>query len=436
MVNKFIITSGFLFLSIFCHSQDTLMLSVQDALQKAGNGNLQIKMAQKNYESALADYRQSNALFLPDIAVSHTAFTTTNPLMAFGSKLNQEVVTAADFNPALLNDPGRIDNVATKIDVRQPILNIDGFIERKAARLKSEAFALQAERTREYQMLEVNKAFVQLQLAYRLVSVLESARRTAESNFKLTEDYFMQGLLQKSDVLAMNIRLTEISNQLSAAKSNVQNISDYLSFLFNEENTGTVFKPSGTIEENIVTEKNMGPVSPERKDIQAKGKLLDAYKKLMHADKMRLMPRINAFGSYELYDSELFQTGANGYLVGAQLSWNLFDGYKTMGKIQKARTDYSKESIGFEEYKAQSNLDLKKTNRQLMDAENRFYLSKQSLEQSKEAYRLRKNRFDQGLEKTSDLLFAETQMLQKEMEHLQSIYEYNLTKLQLQFLTK
>jgi outer membrane protein TolC len=88
------------------------------------------------------------------------------------------------------------------------------------------------------------------------------------------------------------------------------------------------------------------------------------------------------------------------------------------------------------QYKKQSQLELNKTNRQLNDAENKVTLTQLALEQSKEAYRIRQNRFNQGLEKTTDLLQSETQMIQKELEHLQSVFEYNFTKQYLQFLTK
>ena len=71
-------------------AQDTLTISKNDLLQKVTENNLQIKVAEKSFQSAKADYRQSNALFLPNINVSHTGISTTNPLMAFGSKLNQE----------------------------------------------------------------------------------------------------------------------------------------------------------------------------------------------------------------------------------------------------------------------------------------------------------------------------------------------------------
>ena len=89
-----------------------------------------------------------------------------------------------------------------------------------------------------------------------------------------------------------------------------------------------------------------------------------------------------------------------------------------------------------QQYKSQSQLELNKTNRQLKDAENKVNLEKLALEQSKEAYRIRSNRFTQGLEKTTDLLQAETQMFQKELQLLQAVFEYDFTQEYLQFLTK
>jgi len=86
--------------------------------------------------------------------------------------------------------------------------------------------------------------------------------------------------------------------------------------------------------------------------------------------------------------------------------------------------------------KKKSQLELSKTNRQLGDAENKVNLSKLAFEQSQEAFRIRQNRFTKGLEKTTDLLMAETQMAQEELEHLQAVFEYNFTKQYLQFLTK
>jgi outer membrane protein TolC len=418
------------------YAQDTLTISKNDLLQKVTENNLQIKVAEKSFQSAKADYRQSNALFLPNINVSHTGISTTNPLMAFGSKLNQEILTASDFNPALLNDPDVTQNFATKIEVQQPLFNLDGLYGRQAAKAKMDAFQLQTERTKEYLELEVSKAYMQLQLAYKAVKVLEKANTTAQGNLKLVENYFKNGMLQKTDLLNVQVRVNEITNQLQYAKSNVQNASDYLAFLLNEDMAGKTFKPAEVLDNSIAIETINTTISDSRKDIQAMLKSSEAYKKMFQSSKFGFLPRLNAFGSYELYDQNIFGTSAKGYLVGAQLSWNIFDGFKTIGKTQKAKADFEKAEIETEQYKKQSQLELSKTNRQLVDAENKVNLSKLAFEQSQEAFRIRQNRFAQGLEKTTDLLLAETQMAQKELEHLQAVFEYNFTKQYLQFLTK
>jgi outer membrane protein TolC len=433
---KFTFIVGTLFISIFGYSQDTLTISKKDLLQKVSEKNLQIKIAEKTYQSAKADYQQSNALFLPNINVSHTGIVTTNPLMAFGSKLNQEVLTASDFNPALLNDPARTQNFATKFEIQQPLINIDGIYGRQAAKSKMEAYQLQTDRTKEYLELEVSKSYMQLQLAYRAVKVLEKANATGKANLILVQNYLKQGLLQKTDLLNVQVRVNEITNQLQYAKSNIQNASDYLAFLLNEETKGKTYKPSEELETAISVETIAVSLSENRKDIQAMNKSTTAYQKMYMSSKMNFLPRLNAFGSYELYDKNFLGTSAKGYLVGAQISWNVFDGYKSIGKMNKAKADFQKAEVETEQYKKQSQLELNKTNRQLIDAENKVTLSQLAFEQAQEGYRIRQNRFTQGLEKTTDLLQSETQMIQKELEHLQAVFEYNFTKNYLQFLTK
>lgn len=433
---KVLLLIGILSTSTLGFSQDTLAISKKDIWLKASDKNLQIKIANQDFKSAQADYRQSKAIFLPSISASYTAIATTNPLMAFGSKLNQEVLTASDFNPALLNDPARIKNFATKIEVLQPLINVDGLYGRQAAKAKMEAFSLQTERTKEYLELEANKAFMELQLGYKAVTVLEKANKTAEANLKLIENYFKQGILQKTDLLSVQVRVNEIKNQLQYAKSNVQNASDYLALLLNEDSSNKVYKPIEELENTIVIETINTTLSSNRKDIQAMDKSNEAYGKMLQSSKMNFLPRLNAFGSYELYDDSLFGTSAKGYLVGAQLSWTLFDGFKSIGKMEKSKAEFQKSEIETQQYKAKSQLELNKTNRQLKDAENKVNLSKLALEQSQEAYRIRSNRFTQGLEKTTDLLQSETLMFQKELEFLQAVFEYNFTQNYLHFLTK
>ena len=92
--------------------------------------------------------------------------------------------------------------------------------------------------------------------------------------------------------------------------------------------------------------------------------------------------------------------------------------------------------MAYNQYVSQSNLELNKVKRQLIDAKNKLKLTALAVQQSKESLRIRKNRFKEGLEKTSDLLQAETQFAQKQLEYYQTVFEYNFIQTYIQFLTK
>ncbi|QJP34770.1 TolC family protein [Nonlabens sp. Ci31] len=415
-------------------AQQTVLISKEEVAIKVIENNSSIKISQQEFMEAKADFNQTNSVFLPNITASHTGIITTNPLMAFGSKLNQGVLTQNDFNPDLLNNPDRVQNFATVIQVQQPLMNLDGLYQRKAARASMDAMSLKRQRTEEYFSFEVEKAYMQLQLAYKGVAVLEKTEKAARANLKLAQNRFKQGYLQRADVLNVEVRVTEVQNQLQTSQSNVQNASNYLSFLMNDESY-VVYKPSDSLAVQSITVKE-NDFSENRSDIRAMQLATNAYEAANKADKMAFLPRLNAFGSYELYDDNLFQASANGYVVGAQLSWDLFKGSQRIGQAQKSKATLEKSKLEYEQYVSQSKLELNKALRMLTDAGNKLKLSELALEQSQESLRIRTNRFKEGLEKASDLLSAETQFAQKQMEYYQTIFEFNYAQAYLHFLTK
>lgn len=415
-------------------AQHIIPITKAEVLSKVSENNRSIKISEEAFNAAKADYSQTNSVFLPNISLSHTGIATTNPLMAFGSKLNQEILTQNDFNPALLNDPSQIENYATKLEIQQPLINLDGFYQRKAAKSKMEAMSLQTQRTQDYLVFEVDNAYMQLQLAYKAVEVLEVALGAANENKRIADNSFKQGYLQRADVLNVEVRVTEVQNQLQTAKSNLQNASNYLSFLMNDE-TYVVYAPTDTLTISTFVLEDQ-TISENRSDIKAMQLASNAYEAMNKADKMAFLPRFNLFGSYELYDDQVFQGDANGYLFGAQLKWDVFQGSKRFGKAQKSKAEFEKSKLEYEQYVSQSNLELNKAKRMLIDAQNRLNLTRLALEQSEESLRIRTNRFKEGLEKTSDLLGAETQYAQKQLEYYQTIFEFNYAQAYLQFLTK
>lgn len=429
-----IIAFVFLMFSGVLKAQQIVPINKAKALSLISENNLALKISEEELNKAKADYRQTQAIYLPNITASYTGISTTNPLMAFGSKLNQGILTQNDFNPALLNNPDQTQNFSTKIEIQQPLVHLDGLFQRKAAKTKMEAISLQKVRSAEYLSFEVENAYMQLQLAYKGLAVLEKALLSAEEYKKLADNNFKKGYLQRADVLLVEVRLTEVKNQLQSAKSGLQNASDYLSFLMNEKGF-ILYKPTDSLVVNSFTTASES-ISENRADIKAMSLSTEAYTAINKADKMSFLPNLNAFGSYELNDNKLFQGNTGGYLVGVQLNWTLFEGSKRFGKTQHSKAAMEQSKYAYEQYVSKSNLEYSKAKRMLTDAENKLSLTKMALIQSEESLRIRTNRFKEGLEKTTDLLNAETQFAQKQLEYYQTIFEYNYAQSYLQFLTK
>lgn len=410
-------------------------LGIQDFLVRVEANNSQLSTARREIDIARANLAASKSLFLPNIAASHTALITTNPLMAFGAKLNQGILTQNDFNPALLNRPEATQNFATVFSVQQPLINMDGVFKRKAARSQLQVAALQSERTRQYIGLEAKRSYMELQLAYKAKEVLQRSEKLARVLQKQTKDYYDQGMLQKSDLLLVGLRVIEIQKKLQLAESHIANASNYLSFLM-QETAEVVYVPS----DSLTLAKGLQAVSKtlslDRPDVKSMEFVVAASKQDLQSKKMEFLPTLNAFGSFEMYDDKLFKGGASGYIVGAQLRWNLFAGNQRMAKIQQSKARYEQAAGRYDEYKRKSALELSKVKRSLQDAQRSVNLSKLALEQAKEVLRIQIDRYQQGMEKTSDVLDAENELAQKRLAYYQAVYQVNHLVNQIDFLTQ
>ncbi|RZT95969.1 outer membrane protein TolC [Ancylomarina subtilis] len=426
----------FVFFNAFYGAAQTneIAISLKEALVKAEQNNKEIKKSKARIDIAKANYQQSHSLFLPGINLSHTAIRTNDPLASFGFKLKQEVVTSADFNPVLLNDPGSMENFQTQVKVEQPLLNFDGIHERKAAKFGFEAVSLQAERTSEYIKFEVKKAYKQLQVAQEAVKVFEKAKASADANLKQSLDLFTEDLLIEADVLSAKVRALEVENQLNQTKNQRKGAADYLAFLLGFESADSLIavddfqEPLGgsTIQDETSNEN--------RSDILAYKKGVSAKEQMLKSARNKFLPRINAFGAYEWNDKEFLGTKANNYMIGASLSWDLFKGYKNVGKIKKAKAELQLQELDFQDYLEQNNLKLKEAKRSLILSLQKIETGRLAKEQAEEAMRIRTNRFKNGLEKTTDLIQAESLSAVKNLEYLNAIFNYYTAKFYLEFL--
>ncbi|MNK05640.1 Outer membrane efflux protein [compost metagenome] len=408
-------------------------LSLNEAISAALANNKTIRLAGLDERIAESSFNQTQAVFLPQVDLSYTAMSTNNPLNAFGFKLQQRSITQNDFDPALLNHPSATPDYMAQLAVKQPLLNIDMLYMRKGAGMQAEVYRYKTQRTREQITFETTKAYLQLQLAYKAEKVLLEAGQTAKAVYKYTDDHFKQGLIQKSDVLNAQVHVTTVESNLAKARSGILNASDYLSLLMGQP-AGTAYNLNDETQPTLPVVDTQ-KVFATRSDFMAMQKAIEASGLMIKSSQMSYLPKLNAFGNFQYNDSRLTGFGANAYLVGVQLSWNVFSGNKTKHVIASQKLERDKLTVQLAQQKDQSKLELDKAYRDLSDARFEMGRGQSAIEQATEALRILQNRYQQGLVNTTDVLTADTQLSQLKFAFAQAQFTANVTSAYIQLLT-
>lgn len=428
-----IITLSAIWLSLSAQAQNYQHITVDYAVNIAVESNSHIKMSNLDRKIANADYHQTDAIFLPQITLGYTALTTNNPLNAFGFLLQQESVTAMDFDPAKLNNPGATQNYNAQVEAKLPLLNVDMIYARKGARAQEDVYKYKAERTKEYIEFEVRKAYTGLQMAYQARNILRKSLEDVKQIHGSVTNFYNQGLIQKSDVLNAQVQVNTIESALAKAESNIHNASNGLRLLMGLDISDEVYITDSLVQRMGIYQENT--LSLFRSDIMALQKAVDATNMMVKSSKMAFLPRINAFGTYDLNDSKAFKFGNDSYLIGINLSWNIFSGNQNRSKMRSAQYQKDRMQQELSLHIKKEQLELDKAKRDLNDSQIEINKQKVSVEQAEEALRILANRHSEGLASTTDLLMAQAQFSQQELLLSQSIMTYNIIEAYLHFLT-
>lgn len=421
-------------ISYASRSQDSAMhLSLPEAIAAAASNNDAIKLSVLDVQVARAKFRQTDAIHLPVADFSYTAASTNNPLNAFGFKLQQKSITGADFNPHLLNNPSATTDFSARVELQQPLLNVDMLYQRKGAARQVEMYQFLSDRTKEYLCFETEKACLQLQMAYDENKTLREALATSKAVYKTSGDYYHQGLIQKSDLLNAELHVINIETQVKSAQSAIRDASDVLSVLMGRP-TGAVYTIDPIGITHAVAADSTG-LSNDRADFKAMQKGMESYDMMIRASRMNYLPRLNAFASWQLNSKSMFGFDVNTYLAGIRLSWNIFNGNRTRNTVSQQLLEKEKLARQLDQQKSEAQLQINHARRQLSDASFLMREQQLAIEQASEALRVLRNRYTQGLVKTADVLMAQTQLSQQKMGYVRAAFNYNLAAALLRFLT-
>lgn len=427
-----LMTGLLLFASAGRAQQPAVLLTLKEATDSTLAHNRDLGLSKLEEKIARAKTKEMDAIWLPQADLSFTALSSNNPLNAFGFKMQQQVVQQKDFNPDLLNNPGASGDYSGKLQVKQPLLNMDLVYMRKAVAAQEGIYTLKTKRTEEYLVYEVNKGYLQLQLLYEAEKVLKEALRTANAMYTFTDNRVKEGLMQKSDALNVKVWIHTVETQLSETGSNIRNASDYLSLLMGRP-YGTIYTAEPA--QATTTETAGSSIPADRADFAAMKKAIEASQLMIRAAEKSYLPRINAFAAYQVNDYRLTGFNAGSYLAGLQVSWDIFKGNSTKNKIITQQTELTKLSGQLQNQQEQSQLELNKTLRQLEDARFKIRQQTAAIENATEALRILQDRYEQGLVNSTDVLNAQTQLSQQQLGKAEAVFSFNHTAAYIRFLT-
>jgi outer membrane protein len=146
-------------------------------------------------------------------------------------------------------------------------------------------------------------------------------------------------------------------------------------------------------------------------------------------------PTLSAFAGYN-WMNNAFETDISselsGWLVGGQVSWNLFDGASTIGKVKQANAQFAKSKTQLDDYSRQVELNVRTSYSDFIEAREVLDSQVKVQEQAEEALREANARFDAGTGTQLDVLDAETSLTQARTTQVQAQHDYATARARLE----
>jgi outer membrane protein TolC len=386
-------------LSALCAEPWTL----ERALEQALNSNPDARLAQQRIVAAQAGLEQADAAFWPRVQFQSSYTGSDNPMVAFGSILNQRAYSSSlNFNDV----PG-VDDLNTRGLVTVPLYaGGKNTASRKAAKANTDAARQDNEAVRNALGFEVSRAFYTVLKTRQFIRAAEAGVNSFEGSLVVAKKRLDGGTLLKSGVLDIEVRLAQAREELVRARNANALAVRVLRNLLGIE--GGDFEVADTAP--AATAPDSGDFSG-RPELAAARHREQAAQQQAHAAKGGYLPRVNAFGSADYDYGWTYNNGGGSYTAGALLQWDLWDGKMTRAKlaeananVELAREEQRKLHLALDLEAEQARLDLKAAN-------ERLSVTDQVVAQATESASLTRARFEQDLALSTQLIDAETALV-------------------------
>jgi outer membrane protein len=409
LVAIYVVLTALLTLLVASYSYAAEVLTLDQAIDMALRNNPGLKAADAQVEVADAGVLRSASGFLPKVTASETWSRTDSPLMALGTKLNQEIVTPADFDPAVMNNPGPVSNYNTRLAVVQPVWNGGKeYVGRKQATFAKEASVQDRERARQETVFNVIKAYYGVLLATEYYKVAVQSLETSAATVKLAEARFKAGAVLQSDLLRATVQHADVQEMATRSRNSVKLALAALNFAMGVPQ-GTEHEVSGSLStQNVNDEMNamLNEAASKRPDLLSMELNRRNAEKSVTMARSDYLPNLNLMGQMDWNSDTFAGNEAKSWAVMAVLQWNLFDGLVTRAKVKEALATNSRMRSLEEQTRSAVQLQVMQAYYNLTASLDRIAATSSSVQEAEEGLRIVQKRYEVGMTTFVDVLGA------------------------------
>lgn len=406
-LSKFVLIGMFLF-GISAQAQQKTNLSLKDAvgiaLSKSDEVNLaNTKAATRNYEKQSVQMNQ-----YPDLKISgqYMRLTTADVTLKSSQESGEGSGSGESPSPKYL--------MLGQANVSMPLFS--GFKLKNSIAASENLYKAETENaghTKEETAMKVVTYYADLYKAQKSVELFQESLKSSRQ--RVTDFTAMEknGIIARNDLLKAQLQQSKIQLSLDDAQKNVRLINYSLVTLLklspetlvvvSEDNIGTDIFAFGIKSETDALQN--------RKDLKALDYLNKANEANVKVAKAGYFPSLSLTGGYIAADLDNIVRVENAMNVGVGLSYNLSSIFKN-GKDVKAAKSRA------EEVKHEQAILIDEIKTQVVQAREGYELSlkqnkvySEAVTQADENYRIVKDKYDNGLSDTNDLLEADVEDL-------------------------
>ncbi len=377
--------------------------TLERALEQALARNPDAQLARNRIVAAQAGLEQANAAFWPRVQFQSSYTRTDNPMLVFGSILNQRAYSSS-LN---FNDVPDADDLNARGLITVPLYaGGRNKAVRAAAKANTEAAKQESEAVRNALGFEVARAFHTVLKTREFIRAAEAAVNSYQTNLAIARRRLEAGTLLKTDVLDLQVRLAQAQEDLVRAKNSNALATRALRNLLGIE--GADF---------TVADSAPAPSAPDSMDFSKRAELAAARQRESAAEEQvrgargGYLPRLSAFGSLDYDYGWKYENGGGSYTAGGMLQWDVWDGNLTRAKVREARANLDSAREEQRKLRLALSLEAEQARLELQAAAERLAVTREAVNQATQSTELTRARFEQGAALSTQLMDAETALV-------------------------